>query len=197
MKRCPACQRVYSDETIKFCRVDGTTLVNGSAGLGESKATRVLPYSHATDEAPTEMLRETGEGKLSTSALKGVSISPGMGARRRTLSRRNLALFIIAIVLIVVVVPFAILGIAGYVRYRHARDTEVAIESIAVLPFENQIHDPDSEYLSDGVTESIINNLARLPNLRVIARNTAFTFKGRQVSPQQIGDQLQVRAILT
>src|SRR5882762_7563837 len=132
MKRCPTCQRTYTDE-VKFCRVDGVTLVNDSAGLSESEATRVLPESRATGEAPTEVLRDTGEGKLTTSALKPGAASAAIVAPRKSISGRKLAL-IVALIILVVMVPIVIV-IAGYVSYRHARSTEVAIDSIAVLPF--------------------------------------------------------------
>jgi serine/threonine protein kinase/tetratricopeptide (TPR) repeat protein len=71
------------------------------------------------------------------------------------------------------------------------------IESIAVLPFVNESGNADNEYLSDGVTESLINSLSQLPNLRVIARSTVFNFKGKNESPQQIGQTLNVRAVMT
>jgi TolB-like protein len=173
--------------------VDGTLLVSDSP---EAEATRVLPQSRATGEAPTEVLRDTGKGKLTTSALKPGSPSAAIGAPRRSISRRRLAL-IVALIVLIVVVPIAILGIAGYISYRHARATEVAIDSIAVLPFENQSHDPDSEYLSDGVTESIINSLTQLPNLKVIARSSVFRYKGKETDPFAVGKELGVRAILT
>ncbi len=72
-----------------------------------------------------------------------------------------------------------------------------AIDSIAVLPFVNASRDPDTEYLSDGITESIINNLAQLPKLRVIPRSTMFRFKGRDdADPQTVGRELNVRSVL-
>ena len=71
------------------------------------------------------------------------------------------------------------------------------IDSVAVLPFENVGGDPDSEYLSDGVAESLINKLSQLPNLKVIARSTSFRFKGSDVDPQQVGRDLEVGAVLT
>ena len=71
------------------------------------------------------------------------------------------------------------------------------IDSVAVLPFENVGGDPDSEYLSDGVAESLINKLSRLPNLKVIARSTTFRFRGDDVDPQQVGRDLGVGAVLT
>jgi serine/threonine protein kinase/Tfp pilus assembly protein PilF len=72
-----------------------------------------------------------------------------------------------------------------------------AIDSIAVLPFVNSSGNPDSEYLSDGITESLINNLSQLPTLRVTARSTAFRYKGNEADPQKIGRDLGVRAVLS
>jgi eukaryotic-like serine/threonine-protein kinase len=71
------------------------------------------------------------------------------------------------------------------------------IGSIAVLPFENVSRDPESEYLSDGIPGSLINILATLPRLRVIAQSTVFRYKGRQIDPQAVGRELNVRAVLT
>jgi serine/threonine-protein kinase len=71
------------------------------------------------------------------------------------------------------------------------------IRSILVLPFENESHDPGTEYLSDGIAEGLINKLADLPNLRVIARTTAFHFKGKPVDLRQIRNQVDVDAVLT
>jgi len=71
------------------------------------------------------------------------------------------------------------------------------IDSIAVLPFINSNNDPDIEYLSDGITETLITKLSQLPQLRVMARSTVFRFKGKQMTPQQVGEELNVRAVLT
>jgi eukaryotic-like serine/threonine-protein kinase len=71
------------------------------------------------------------------------------------------------------------------------------IDSLAVLPFENTNGDPDNEYLSDGITGSLINILATIPKLRVIAQSTVFRYKGREIDPQAIGRELNVRAVLT
>jgi len=72
-----------------------------------------------------------------------------------------------------------------------------AINSLAVLPFVNVTTDPETEYLSDGVTESLINSLSQLPKLRVTARATAFRYKGREVDPESVGMELNVHALLT
>ena len=71
------------------------------------------------------------------------------------------------------------------------------VGSLAVLPFENSSGDPDHEYLSEGITGTLINILARLPKLRVIAQSTVARYKGREIDPQAIGLELNVRAVLT
>jgi TolB-like protein/lipoprotein NlpI len=66
-----------------------------------------------------------------------------------------------------------------------------------VLPFQNASGDPDVEYLSDGISESLINSLSQLPNVRVLARSTMFSFKGRDLNAQEVGKQLGVETVLT
>jgi len=75
--------------------------------------------------------------------------------------------------------------------------SQARIESIAVLPFANLSNDPKTEYLSDGITESLINSLSQLPNLAVMSRNTVFRYKGQATDSQKVGRDLHVRAILT
>ena len=70
------------------------------------------------------------------------------------------------------------------------------IDSLAVLPFENASGDPEHEYLSDGITGSLINILATLPKLRVMAQSAVFRYKGGEIDPQAIGRELNVRAVL-
>jgi serine/threonine protein kinase/tetratricopeptide (TPR) repeat protein len=70
-----------------------------------------------------------------------------------------------------------------------------AINSVAVLPFVNASGDPDAEYLSDGITESLINSLSRLPNLKVMSRDSAFRFKGKDTDAQKAARALKVRAV--
>jgi eukaryotic-like serine/threonine-protein kinase len=72
-----------------------------------------------------------------------------------------------------------------------------AINSVAILPFVNDSQDPNTEYLSDGLTESIINSLSQLPKLKVMSRNAAFRFKGPNHDPLEAGRSLNVGAVLT
>src|SRR3989454_3223029 len=71
------------------------------------------------------------------------------------------------------------------------------IDSLAVMPFVNVAGDPNTEYLSDGITENLINNLSQLPKLRVLPRSRVFRYKGREADTEKIGRELNVRAVLT
>ena len=89
----------------------------------------------------------------------------------------------------------ALLAIASYIVLLRGRGE--AIDSLAVLPFVNVSADPQTEYLSDGITESVINNLSQLPSLRVMARSTVFRYKGKEADPQKVGQDLHVGAVLS
>jgi eukaryotic-like serine/threonine-protein kinase len=82
-------------------------------------------------------------------------------------------------------------------RALHPPRVAKIIDSLAVLPFENASGDPEHEYLSDGITRSLINTMATVPKLRVMAQSTVFRYKGRGMDPQAIGRDLNVRAVLT
>ena len=91
------------------------------------------------------------------------------------------------------VILFAMSAIFVSIRARRAQ----TIHSLAVLPFLNASNDPNSEYLSDGITDSTINTLSQLPKLKVLARSTVFTYKGKEVDPRQLGRDLSVDAVIT
>src|SRR5262245_42432275 len=76
---------------------------------------------------------------------------------------------------------------------RRVEESKPAIDSLAVLPFTNAAGDPEAEYLSDGITESLMNRLSQIPSLRVVPRGTAFRYKGRDVDPVKAGKQLKVQ----
>lgn len=80
---------------------------------------------------------------------------------------------------------------------RRRRSAKRVIDSLAVLPLANVSGDADMEYLSDGITETIINSLSQLPKLRVMARSTVFRYKGQDADPQKVGIDLNVGAVLT
>jgi serine/threonine protein kinase/TolB-like protein/Tfp pilus assembly protein PilF len=102
--------------------------------------------------------------------------------------RRKSALAIVAIGLLV------LLGAGGWFYRSSGRGGET-IDSMVVLPFVNAGGDPNAEYLSDGITESLINSLSQLPHLKVMSRDSAFMFKGKDTDAQIVGRQLGVRAV--
>jgi eukaryotic-like serine/threonine-protein kinase len=116
-----------------------------------------------------------------SSSSVGIEVAPGR-------SRKGVVIAVAAVVLI------AAVAVATY--FVRGRSETHKINSIAVLPFVNATGDPNNEYLSDGLTESLISALSQLPNFKVMARSTVFKFKGNQEDPRQIGRDLQVGAVL-
>ncbi len=90
-----------------------------------------------------------------------------------------------------------VLAAGGFAAWKYFTPAASGIDSIAVLPFVAANQGGDTEYLTDGITESLINGLAQLPDLRVSARSVVFKHKNKEVDPQQVGRDLNVRAIVT
>src|SRR5215470_2180688 len=126
MKRCPTCQRIY-DDSVKFCRLDGTLLNVDHASLDSARTLILPPSSEANNH-----IAQSGEGR----------------------------------------------------------------PSIAVLPFVNISADQDNEYFCDGLAEELLNALARIEGLKVAARTSSFSFKGKDLDVREIGRRLAVETIL-
>jgi serine/threonine protein kinase/Tfp pilus assembly protein PilF len=150
---------------------------------------RELRYRTASD-----MRADLQRLKRDTDSARALPYSSSQSSRRAV--RRYWPHFVWAgaLVLVLLVLAFNV----GNVRQRLFGGADSArIESIAVLPFANLSKDQKTEYLSDGITESLINSLSQLPNLAVMSRNTVFRYKGQTMDPQKVGQDLHVRAILT
>ncbi|MEK6284837.1 MAG: protein kinase [Acidobacteriota bacterium] len=89
-----------------------------------------------------------------------------------------------------------VVAVAAVAYFFYPARSGEAIDSVAVLPFVNVSADPNTEYLSDGISDSIINSLSRLPNLKVISLNRVLRYRGQQVDPQAVGRELNVKAVL-
>jgi len=94
------------------------------------------------------------------------------------------------------VLAIAIIAGAVWWRHRTTLPSGQALSSVVVLPFLDLSPQKDQEYFADGLTEEIIDALSRVPNLRVVARTSAFAFKGKADDIRQIGRQLNVEAVL-
>jgi TolB-like protein/Tfp pilus assembly protein PilF len=144
---------------------------------------RKLRYQSAAD-LRTDLARL----KRDTDLGRSVAAAPAAEAPPQPWWRRKAAIGIAGVVLMV------FLTAAG-LSYRVTR-TGQTINSVAVLPFVNVSGDPNAEYLSDGITESLINSLSQLPNLKVMSRDSAFMYKGKQIDVRTVGRTLGVRAVL-
>jgi serine/threonine-protein kinase len=170
MKHCPECNKNYADPTLSFCLEDGAPLIHGEAV--DEPATAVL--SGPSSEPDTRLFDSSPTSERTDEQI--------------ALNRRSIASAAVAMLFI------AGLAIGGYLYYR--RGTSRQIDSIAVLPFVNESGNAEVEYLSDGMTESLINSLSQLPNLNVKARSSVFRYKGRETDAAVIGRELGVQAIL-
>jgi len=192
MKRCPQCNHVETDEALKFCRVDGAMLINDSSSFGSEADTAQLGSSPNAGEVHTSILVDNtnvnvNRGTAPTTVLPLQSAQASTRELRRVRSRLTIRLAIAGVIVV-------LLGVGTY--FYTSRKGRSTIDSIAVLPFQNASGDPNAEYLADGISEALINSLADLPQLRVVARSTAFRYKGKDVDPQQVGRELNVRSVL-
>ncbi len=141
---------------------------------------RALRYQHAS-----EMRTDLQRLKRDTGSTQSVAAQPATSPRRPIRKSRT--------ALTAALVMAAALGTWLWRDREHAPQ----IGSVAVLPFANASGNPDGEFLSDGLTESLISSLAHLPNLKVKSRDSVFRYKGKDVDPQKIGKDLTVDALLT
>ncbi len=197
MKHCPQCNRTETDDSLGFCRVDGTPLVKNSGAVDVDAGTIRFDSSSVAGEVATTILpppqtipeftRATGPTTVLNQQPTAATTHDQAKSNRRKSIR-------IATLLIAGVVAVAI-AVAGYFFYS-SRNKQTAIKSIAVMPFVNVGNKEDVQYLSDGMTETLINTLSQLPDLSVKARSSVFRYKDREVDPQTVGNELDVQAIL-
>ena len=95
-----------------------------------------------------------------------------------------------------VIIGALLVGAFAFLAFFYVGSHGRAIDSVAVLPFANSAGDANTEYLSDGITEGVINSLSQIPQLHVMARSTVFHYKGQEDDPRKIGRDLSVRAVL-
>ncbi len=155
---------------------------------------RNLRYQSAADLRSdlTRLKRDLDSGHVSAvhAADSGVRTSGATSMATPVRSRKLLQLGVGAAVMA------AVVATAAYLMYSRSAAKTKKIDSIAVLPFVNATADANNEYLSDGLTESLIGSLSQVPDLKVMARSTVFRFKGKDDDPQKIAQQLRVNAVL-
>ena len=191
MKRCPTCNRVH-DEALKFCPKDGTPLISDGSFVSEDAGTLRFDSAPITSETETRILPTGGAVGLPTAPTTVLGERQHSGDTqelKKPKSRKGVVTAVLAV---------AVLALTASAYFYLSRGKSTAAKnSIAVLPFQNAGGDPNMEYLTDGISESLINSLSQLPNVRVLARSTMFRFKGKDADPQAVGKQLGVDTVLT
>jgi len=178
---------------LGYCRADGTALITDSGSVNAEAGTVKFGSAAISSEIQTSVLAQTFTDAGISRPSAQTTLLPSQSATQNTrdLSKPKGRKAIIAIAAVV-----AVALVAGLNHYRPRGKNTAQIESIAVMPFLNESGNPDLEYLSDGMTETLINSLSQLPNLNVKARSSVFRYKGKDKNPQTLGKELNVQAIL-
>ena len=194
MKRCPQCNRVETDQALKFCRVDGATLVNDSSSITEPDTAQL--GAQADNEVHTSIFPHNTQANVDRATGPTTSLPQAAAGVTREFSKARPNKTLIAAIIGVVIVA---LGIGAFLLARRltASKSEHGIESVAVLPFENATGKSESEYLSDGLAESLIYRLSQVPNLKVTPRSSVFRYKGKAMDAEKIGEELGVDAVMS
>jgi serine/threonine protein kinase/Tfp pilus assembly protein PilF len=187
IRKCLAKEPEKRYQTVRDTANDLEELLEEMKGVSDMERS-VAPSASATTSSAPGSTDEHAPAQSTASATQ-----PAASSAEFIYSGVKQHKFAAAIVALVLIVGVAV-GLGLYLR---ARKTAVAIESIAVMPFVNESGNADVEYLSDGMTETLINSLSQIPNLSVKARSSVFRYKGKEIDPKKIAAELNVQAILT
>ena len=195
MKRCPACNRVETDNTLAFCRLDGTALIDSSSSLNSDTGGTPPRTQSPTSEIETSLLPHATDGNINRPTAPTTVLAQDrlQSSERPSNSWKRLSTRSITVLLTIFVA--GAIAVGGYFYY--ARNRVAAIESIAVLPLENRSGSSDTDYLSDGLADSLIYRLSQLPNLKVSPTSSVMKYKGKEYDVAGIAKQLQVDAVLS
>lgn len=146
-----------------------------------------LDFAAALERTATSN-KISGSETKSTNATRSDTPTVSSGEYISGVIQRHKIVLVVGLIILLAVVNL------GYWFYRKP---DLPIESIAVMPFVNESGNADTDYLSDGMTELLISSLSQIPKLNVKARSTVFRYKGRNISPREVGTELNVQAVLT
>ena len=198
MKRCPECRRNYYDDTLLYCLDDGNALLEGprseppasAGGQFDEPKTAILHSTEASTRPQIDLTGETAILRTETEAEPQGSL--GGSTERQSHSAHRAAKPLAALVLAVAIL---VGGFFGY-RYFSGPSTK-QINSIAVMPFENRNSDADTDYLSDGLAESVIFRLTQIADLKVSPTSSVMRYKGKEKDVAKIASELGVDAVMT
>ena len=185
IRKCLAKEPEKRYQTIRDTANDLEEVLEAMKGVSDLERS-VVPPTNTT----TSSLSDSSTENVRAQSTRSVTQQPASSAEYviRGIKQHRLTVVIALLVLVVSAV--------GLFLYLRAARTTGAIESIAVMPFVNQNGDSEVEYLSDGMTETLIKSLSQLPNLAVKSRSTVFYYKGKETLPKKLGEELGVQAVL-
>ena len=195
MKRCPHCNRVETDDALAFCRVDGATLIVDSLSLDTEAGTAQLGTSSNASEVRTSILPHNTKANVNR-ATAPTTVLPAKLPKSSSESSKPKSRRTAIVVAVIVTAAVAAVGAIVVDSYR-SRNNARSIESIAVLPFENKNSDADTDYLSDGLADSLIFRLSQLPGLKVSPSTSVMHYKGKENDLAKVANELGVEAIMT
>lgn len=163
---------------MSFCLDDGSELLFGPASADEP-ATAILPASPSAYEAATRVGIHTTVAKPTADRHEKSPFSAG------------------AVKPLIAAAAVVLLLAGGFLAYRYLSSPNgKQIHSMAVMPFQNESGNADNDYLSDGMTETLIKSLSQLPDLNVKSRSSVFRYKGKEIDAKTVGIELGVEALL-
>ncbi len=142
--------------------------------------TNIAPIPAGTQQAVSPTLSQASPTTVGPTAGM-TAVMPGQSK-----SRRNI---------LIALAVLAVIAVAALLVFRATRSSQ-AIDSVAVLPFVNVTQDPEAEYLTEGITESLINTLSEVPELSISSRNAVIQYKGKEQDARKVGKELEVKAVL-
>ena len=206
MKRCPECRRDYYDDTLLYCLDDGNALLEGPRSAdtpvrpsADEPQTAILHSTASPGEAPTRAQIHTTEQTAVLPREENAEPGGGFGVVdfRGATGKRKFA-YSQATQLLVPMVAVVVILVVGFFGYRYLSGADsTRINSIAVMPFENRNSDADTDYLSDGLAESVIFRLTQIPDLRVSPTSSVMRYKGKETDVAKIASELGVDAVMT
>lgn len=146
-----------------------------------------------TPPAESKQTTKSTDTSTGTAPTAGTDAAPTVSSAEyvaREIKRHKPGVLLVAALVVVAV------GVAAY-YYKYSGNRAQGVTSIAVLPFVNASGDANADYLSDGLSESLIDKLSQLPGLKVIAHSSVFKYKGKEIDPQEVASALGVDAIVT
>jgi serine/threonine-protein kinase len=190
-------ERIASKALAKDRSKRYQTIADFKIDLEQLREELTVSGSHSRDDTITDRVSRTtqyGGGIGEATALRSgaaktvIDSNPAVpqAEQPRKLSQNKTTILIVS-------AGILLMAAAALLYWKYSRPP---INSVAILPFVNDSKDPNAEYLSDGITESIINSLSQLPGLKVMSRNAVFRFKGQDVDPMEVGRNLKVGAVL-